>query len=94
MPSFHGIQAQTKWSKRPIRDLTLSFLGASGSSSRSGIPACESANDAPLAAALPAVTSLGRAFQAWSALRGGVDNLTNQLNPTAVNNVAGAPQFL
>ena len=28
------------------------------------------------------------------ALRGGVDNLTNQANPTAVNNVTGAPQFL
>ena len=28
------------------------------------------------------------------ALRGGVDNLTNQANPTAVNNVIGAPQFL
>jgi hypothetical protein len=28
------------------------------------------------------------------ALRGGVDNLTNQANPTAVNNVAGVPQFL
>jgi hypothetical protein len=28
------------------------------------------------------------------ALRGGVDNLTNQSNPTAVNNVIGAPQYL
>ncbi len=28
------------------------------------------------------------------ALRGGVDNATNQSNPTAVNNVIGAPQFL
>ncbi|HJT88047.1 MAG TPA: TonB-dependent receptor [Bryobacteraceae bacterium] len=28
------------------------------------------------------------------ALRGGVDNLTNQNNPTAVENVVGAPQFL
>ena len=28
------------------------------------------------------------------ALRGGVDNLTGQANPTAVNNVVGAPQFL
>lgn len=28
------------------------------------------------------------------ALRGGVDNLTNQANPTGVNNVTGAPQFL
>ena len=28
------------------------------------------------------------------ALRGGVNNLTNQNNPTAVNNVTGAPQFL
>jgi len=28
------------------------------------------------------------------ALRGGVDNLTNQSNPTAVNNVSGVPQFL
>lgn len=28
------------------------------------------------------------------ALRGGVDNLTNQTNPTAVNNVTGGPQFL
>lgn len=28
------------------------------------------------------------------ALRGGVDNLTNQGNPTAVNAVVGAPQFL
>ncbi len=28
------------------------------------------------------------------ALRLGVDNLTNQANPTAVNNVTGAPQFL
>jgi len=28
------------------------------------------------------------------ALRGGVDNLTNQSNPTAVNNVTGVPQFL
>lgn len=28
------------------------------------------------------------------ALRGGVDNLTNQANPTAVNNVAGSPQYL
>jgi hypothetical protein len=28
------------------------------------------------------------------ALRGGVDNLTGQANPTAVNNVTGAPQFL
>lgn len=27
------------------------------------------------------------------ALRGGVDNLTNQANPTAVNNVFGAPQY-
>jgi hypothetical protein len=27
------------------------------------------------------------------ALRGGADNLTNQRNPTAVNNVVGAPQF-
>jgi hypothetical protein len=27
------------------------------------------------------------------ALRGGVDNATNQANPTAVNNVVGAPQF-
>jgi hypothetical protein len=28
------------------------------------------------------------------ALRGGIDNATNQANPTAVNNVTGAPQFL
>jgi hypothetical protein len=28
------------------------------------------------------------------ALRGGVDNLTSQANPTAVNNVIGAPQYL
>jgi hypothetical protein len=28
------------------------------------------------------------------ALRGGMDNITNQSNPTAVNNVTGAPQFL
>ncbi|HLX43437.1 MAG TPA: TonB-dependent receptor [Bryobacteraceae bacterium] len=28
------------------------------------------------------------------ALRGGINNLTNQTNPTAVNNVIGAPQFL
>ena len=28
------------------------------------------------------------------ALRGGVDNMTNQANATAVNNVTGAPQFL
>ena len=28
------------------------------------------------------------------ALRGGMDNVTNQANPTAVNNVIGAPQFL
>jgi hypothetical protein len=28
------------------------------------------------------------------ALRGGMDNITNQANPTAVNNVSGAPQFL
>jgi hypothetical protein len=28
------------------------------------------------------------------ALRGGVDNLTGRANPTAVNNVTGAPQFL
>ena len=28
------------------------------------------------------------------ALRGGIDNLTGQANPTAVNNVIGAPQFL
>jgi carboxypeptidase family protein/TonB-dependent receptor-like protein len=28
------------------------------------------------------------------ALRGGMDNLTKQANPTAVNNVTGAPQFL
>ena len=28
------------------------------------------------------------------ALRGGIDNLTNQANPTAVNNVIGAPQYL
>jgi hypothetical protein len=28
------------------------------------------------------------------ALRGGVNNLTDQRNPTAVNNVVGAPQFL
>ena len=28
------------------------------------------------------------------ALRGGMDNMTNQANPTAVNNVIGAPQFL
>ncbi|HLH00529.1 MAG TPA: TonB-dependent receptor [Bryobacteraceae bacterium] len=28
------------------------------------------------------------------ALRGGMDNITNQTNPTAVNNVIGAPQFL
>jgi Carboxypeptidase regulatory-like domain/TonB-dependent Receptor Plug Domain len=28
------------------------------------------------------------------ALRGGIDNLTGQANPTAVNNVVGAPQFL
>jgi hypothetical protein len=27
------------------------------------------------------------------ALRGGMDNVTNQANPTAVNNVTGAPQF-
>jgi hypothetical protein len=28
------------------------------------------------------------------ALRGGMDNVTNQANPTAVNNVVGAPQYL
>ncbi len=28
------------------------------------------------------------------ALRGGMDNVTNQANPTAVNNVTGVPQFL
>ncbi|HEV2448590.1 MAG TPA: TonB-dependent receptor [Candidatus Sulfopaludibacter sp.] len=28
------------------------------------------------------------------ALRGGVNNLTNQRNPTAVNNMAGSPQYL
>jgi hypothetical protein len=28
------------------------------------------------------------------ALRGGMDNVTNQSNPTAVNNVTGAPQYL
>jgi hypothetical protein len=28
------------------------------------------------------------------ALRGGIDNATGQANPTAVNNVSGAPQFL
>jgi len=28
------------------------------------------------------------------ALRGGMDNVTNQSNATAVNNVTGAPQFL
>jgi hypothetical protein len=28
------------------------------------------------------------------ALRGGIDNLTGQANPTAVNNVTGAPQYL
>ena len=28
------------------------------------------------------------------ALRGGVDNLTDQANPTAVNNVTGVPQFM
>jgi len=28
------------------------------------------------------------------ALRGGVDNATNQANPTQVNNIVGAPQFL
>ncbi len=28
------------------------------------------------------------------ALRGGMDNVTNQRNPTAVNNVTGAPQYL
>jgi hypothetical protein len=28
------------------------------------------------------------------ALRGGMDNVTNQANPTAVNNVIGVPQFL
>ena len=28
------------------------------------------------------------------ALRGGMDNVTNQSNPTAVNNVTGAPRFL
>jgi hypothetical protein len=28
------------------------------------------------------------------ALRGGMDNVTNQRNPTAVNNVIGAPQYL
>jgi hypothetical protein len=28
------------------------------------------------------------------ALRGGVDNITNQANPTAVNNVVGTPEFL
>jgi len=28
------------------------------------------------------------------ALRAGIDNITNQANPTAVNNVTGAPQFL
>jgi len=28
------------------------------------------------------------------ALRGGVDNMTNQASPTAVNNVIGAPQYL
>jgi hypothetical protein len=34
-------------------------------------------------------------FQGYRfALRGGIDNLTNQANPTAVNNVTGVPQFL
>jgi hypothetical protein len=28
------------------------------------------------------------------ALRGGIDNLTNQANPSAVDNVTGVPQFL
>ncbi|MGA3239705.1 MAG: hypothetical protein ABSG03_25800 [Bryobacteraceae bacterium] len=28
------------------------------------------------------------------ALRSGMDNITNQSNPTAVNNVSGAPGFL
>jgi outer membrane receptor protein involved in Fe transport len=28
------------------------------------------------------------------ALRGGVDNLTNQKNPTAVYNIIGSPQYL
>jgi hypothetical protein len=28
------------------------------------------------------------------ALRGGVDNLTNSKNPTAVNNVIGSPRYL
>jgi hypothetical protein len=28
------------------------------------------------------------------AVRGGVDNLTNQKNATAVNNVIGSPQYL
>jgi hypothetical protein len=28
------------------------------------------------------------------ALRGGMNNVTNQRNPTAVNNVVGAPQFM
>jgi len=28
------------------------------------------------------------------ALRGGMDNLTDRANPTAVNNVTGTPQFL
>jgi hypothetical protein len=28
------------------------------------------------------------------ALRGGIDNLTNQANPTAVENVVGAPQYV
>lgn len=36
------------------------------------------------------ITFRGQRF----ALRGGVDNLTNQANPTGVNNVTGAPQFL
>jgi hypothetical protein len=28
------------------------------------------------------------------ALRGGINNLTNSRNPTAVNNIFGSPQFL
>jgi hypothetical protein len=33
-------------------------------------------------------------FGYWWALRGGVNNLTDRLNPTLVNNVTSSPRFL
>ena len=36
--------------------------------------------------------TLRRAYRL--ALRGGMDNITNQANPTAVNNATRGPQFL